>query len=44
MARKKMARNCWKGWYAKGKKKSPSGKKTKGGRIKMVNNCIKRKK
>ena len=33
---------CWKGYVAKGKKKSPSGKKTKGGKIKMVNNCVKK--
>jgi len=36
---KKMS--CWKGYEAKGKKKSPSGKKTKGGKTKMVNNCVK---
>ena len=35
---------CWKGYVAKGKKKSPSGKKTKSGAIKMVNNCVKKKK
>ena len=35
---------CWKGYVAKGKKKSPSGKKGKGGKIKMVNNCVKIKK
>ena len=34
--------SCWKGYKAKGKKKSPSGKKTKGGKIKMVNNCVKK--
>ncbi len=33
---------CWKGYKAKGKKKSPSGKKTKSGKIKMVNNCVKK--
>jgi len=33
---------CWKGYVAKGKKKSPSGKRTKGGKIKMVNNCVKK--
>ena len=33
--------NCWKGYKAVGKKKSPSGKKTKGGKTKMVNNCVK---
>ena len=33
---------CWKGYVAKGKKKSPSGKKTKSGKIKMVNNCVKK--
>jgi len=32
---------CWKGYRAAGKKKSPSGKKTKSGRTKMVNNCVK---
>ena len=36
--------SCWKGYVAKGKKKSPSGKKTKGGKTKMVNNCVKIKK
>ena len=35
--------SCWKGYVAKGKKKSPSGKKTKSGKIKMVNNCVKNK-
>jgi len=35
---------CWKGYKAVGKKKSPSGKKTKGGKTKMVNNCVKIKK
>lgn len=34
---------CWPGYVAKGKKKSPSGKKTKGGKVKMVNNCVKKK-
>tara|TARA_R100000544_G_C2219095_1_gene56341 strand:- start:256 stop:492 length:237 start_codon:yes stop_codon:yes gene_type:complete len=33
--------SCWKGYKAQGKKKSPSGKKTKGGKTKMVNNCVK---
>jgi|TARA_B110000211_G_scaffold64856_1_gene74585 hypothetical protein len=33
---------CWKGYVAKGKKKSPSGKKTKSGKVKMVNNCVKK--
>tara|TARA_R110001592_G_scaffold360766_1_gene669720 strand:+ start:843 stop:1004 length:162 start_codon:yes stop_codon:yes gene_type:complete len=32
---------CWKGYVAKGKKKSPSGKKDKNGKVKMVNNCVK---
>jgi hypothetical protein len=36
------AASCWKGYKAKGKKKSPSGKKTKSGKIKMVNNCVKK--
>ena len=40
---KKKKASCWKGYVAKGKKKSPSGKKTASGAIKMVNNCIKRK-
>jgi len=33
--------SCWKGYVAKGKKKSPSGKRDKNGKIKMVNNCVK---
>jgi hypothetical protein len=33
---------CWKGYVAKGTKKSPSGKKTKSGKIKRVNNCVKK--
>ena len=33
---------CWKGYIAKGKKESPSGKKTASGRTKMVNNCVKK--
>ena len=32
---------CWDGYHAEGKKKSPSNKKTSGGKIKMVNNCVK---
>ena len=36
---KKMS--CWKGYSPQGKKKSPSGKKTSGGKTKMVNNCVK---
>jgi len=39
-----MVMKCWKGYKAVGKKKSPSGKKTKGGKTKMVNNCVKIKK
>jgi len=39
---KKKKNTCWKGYKAKGKKKSPSGKKTKGGKVKMVNNCVKK--
>ena len=39
---KKMS--CWKGYEPKGKKKSPSGKKTASGKTKMVNNCVKIKK
>ena len=34
--------SCWKGYKAQGKKKSPSRKKTKSGKIKMVNNCVKK--
>ena len=41
--RKKAKNSCWAGYVAKGKKKSPSGKKTKGGRTKMVNNCVKKR-
>ena len=37
---KKMS--CWKGYEPKGKKKSPSGKKTASGKTKMVNNCVKK--
>ena len=36
---KKMS--CLKGYSPQGKKKSPSGKKTSGGKTKMVNNCVK---
>jgi len=43
MAKSKKAASCWKGYVAKGKKKSPSGRKTKSGKTKMVNNCVKRK-
>ena len=32
---------CWKGYVAKGKKPSPSGKKDKNGKPLMVNNCVK---
>jgi hypothetical protein len=42
--KKKKGPSCWKGYRAAGKKKSPSGKKTRGGRTKMVNNCVKIKK
>ena len=38
----KKAAKCWKGYKAVGKKKSPSGKKTKSGKRKMVNNCVKK--
>ena len=42
--KRKKAPSCWKGYVAKGKKKSPSGKKTtKSGKFKMVNNCVKKK-
>ena len=34
--------SCWPGYKAEGKKKSPSGAKTTGGNIKMVNNCVKK--
>ena len=34
--------SCWKGYEAQGQKPSPSGKKTSGGQIKMVNNCVKK--
>lgn len=37
-----MADKCWPNYEAKGKKKSPSGKRTKSGAIKMVNNCVKK--
>ena len=40
-AKKKKAPSCWKEYVAKGKKKSPSGKGDKNGKIKMVNNCVK---
>ena len=36
----KQGDSCWEGYKAQGKKKSPSGKKTSGGSIKMVNNCV----
>lgn len=39
----KKASSCWNGYVAKGKKKSPSRRKTKSGKIKMVNNCVKKK-
>ena len=42
MATKKS--KCWKGYVAKGKKKSPSNKKTKSGKVKMVNNCVRKRK
>jgi hypothetical protein len=42
MATKK--NSCWKGYVVKGKKKSPSGKRTKSGKAKMVNNCVRKKK
>ena len=35
---------CWKGYKAEGTKKSPSGKKTKNGKVKRVNNCVKNEK
>ena len=38
---KKKKNTCWKGYVAKGKKKSPSGKKNSDGSPKMVNNCVK---
>tara|TARA_R110000787_G_scaffold274089_1_gene381973 strand:+ start:1102 stop:1224 length:123 start_codon:yes stop_codon:yes gene_type:complete len=39
-----MTMKCWKGYKKEGTKKSPSGKKTKSGRVKRVNNCVKIKK
>ena len=38
---KRKGPSCWKGYRADGKKKSPSGKKTSGGKRKMVNNFVK---
>jgi hypothetical protein len=35
-----MADSCWPKFTADGKKDSPSGKKTKSGAIKQVNNCV----
>ena len=35
-----MADTCWDGYKADGLKPSPSGKKTSGGKTKMVNNCV----
>ena len=44
LQKKKRSKNsCWPGYVDKGKKKSQSGKKTKSGKIKMVNNCVKKK-
>ena len=37
-----LQQKCWPGYKAEGKKKSPSDKKTKGGKTKMVNNCVKK--
>jgi len=37
-----LKQKCWPGYKAEGKKKSPSGKKTKSGKTKMVNNCVKK--
>ena len=37
---KKKRPSCWKGYKADGLKPSPSGKKTSGGKTKMVNNCV----
>jgi hypothetical protein len=39
--KKRSAEKCWKGYKADGKKPSPSGKKDKNGKVKMVNNCVK---
>jgi|FLMP01.1.fsa_nt_emb hypothetical protein len=36
----KQGDSCWEGYEAQGEKKSPSGKKTSGGNVKMVNNCV----
>ena len=41
MKKKAKQASCWKGYVAKGKKKSPSGKKNADGSPKMVNNCVK---
>jgi hypothetical protein len=43
MAKSKTKKSCWKGYTAKGTKRSPSGAKTSGGNVKMVNNCVKNK-
>ena len=40
MARKR--KKCWPGYVAKGTKPSPSKKRTKKGKIKRVNNCVKK--
>jgi|TARA_R110000822_G_scaffold300786_1_gene424294 hypothetical protein len=37
-----MKASCWEGYEAKGTKKSPSGKKTGSGKVKRVNNCVKK--
>tara|TARA_R110000772_G_scaffold142219_2_gene251905 strand:+ start:412 stop:549 length:138 start_codon:yes stop_codon:yes gene_type:complete len=41
--RKKKKKSCWPGYVAQGKKRSPSGKTTKSGKPKMVNNCVKKR-
>jgi hypothetical protein len=36
-----MGGSCWDGYRAEGTKNSPSGRKTKSGKLKRVNNCVK---
>ena len=39
---KRKRKKCWPGYVAKGTKNSPSGKRTKSGKPKRVNNCVKK--
>ena len=39
---KKKGPSCWKGYKKSGTKKSPSKKRTSKGKIKRVNNCVKK--